>query len=251
MLIGLAIQPKSTAEWIQLALSSIEGAEIIEVPGSFAFDRKMDLLIFDDEKPGIGFQVFHQALIKKQGDVDKIVLGSPQSSLLMSIDWSPDDSIFLSKPYQYEMVRQAVNLKFHKVTTEKIVKAGNPPASEEVAIVEEPKKFKLGYLSTLHLADLIQMLCMSNWSGKIEIINLATDEIGWAFINVGVLIHAKTAKKSGETACYEMLHWGRCSYDFSEEVSHVIQTIQSPYQSILLEGAKALDELNEQKNFGT
>ncbi|MDL5054851.1 DUF4388 domain-containing protein [Oscillatoria laete-virens NRMC-F 0139] len=251
MLIGLAIQPATTADWIKLALSAVEGAEIIDVPGSFAFERKLDLLIFDDEKPGTGFMLFYQALMKKQGGCDKIVLGSPQSALMMTIEWNPEDAIFLSKPYQYEMIRQAVQLKSQKVSAEKA--AVSLPATKAVSAsgANEPRKFKLGYLSSLHLADLIQMLCMSNWSGKIEIINLATDETGTVYINVGVLIHAKTPTRSGEDACLEMLRWGRCSYDFSEEVTHVVQTIQSSYQSILLEGAKALDELEHQKNFGT
>ncbi len=249
MLIGLAIQSKSTIEWIRLSLSAVEGAEIVEVPGSFSFDRKMDLLIIDDEKPGTGFMLFYPALLKKQGMVDKIVLGAPQSPLMMTIEWNPEDTIFLSKPYQYEMIRQAVNLKFQTVKAS--LKEPAVEKKTEESIPPEPKKFKLGYLSSLHLADLIQMLCMSNWSGKIEIINLATDETGSIFINVGVLIHAKTANKSGEPACYEMLHWGRCSYDFSEEVTHVVQTIQTPYQSVLLESAKLQDEIEHQKNFGT
>lgn len=251
MLIGIAIQPASSAEWVKLALSSLKDVEVIDVSGQFAFDRQIDLLIFDDEKPGVGFMLFYNALKKKQNVIDKIVLGSPQSPLMMTLEWNPEDAIFIAKPYQIEIIRQAVSLKIQKLTVQKSSVSNLPESKADVPAQAEPKKIKLGYLSTLHLGDLIQMLCMSNWSGKIEIINLSTDETGWVYINVGVLIHAKTATKNGEDACYEMLHWGRCSYDFSEEVTHVVQTIQSSYQSILLEGAKLEDEIEHKKNFGT
>jgi hypothetical protein len=46
----------------------------------------------------------------------------------------------------------------------------------------------------------------------------------------------------GEHACYLMLSWGRCQFEFTEDVTPAQITVQSHWQSLLLEGARLLDE---------
>jgi hypothetical protein len=100
----------------------------------------------------------------------------------------------------------------------------------------------LGYLSTLRLADLIQMLCLSNWTGRIDIENLATGDKGYVSLEDGAVRDAQQNLHEGETACYHMLSWGRCQFEFTEDVAPTRVTMNSLWQQILLEGARMFDE---------
>lgn len=246
MKIGIAIWPKENAEWVELGLSAVPGSSIQLIePKHVQALEKFDVLIADGDNPGPSFIAYYKNYVSKYGTPDLIVLGSPMSPAIMNLQWEPDETLFISKPYQIEDVVKATSSKIENLR--KPVEKSPEPAKEaaENAAAKEDSKSNsksLGYLSTLRLSDLIQMLCLSDWTGKIEVLELSTQIAGEIYLNVGVLIHAKQDKLEAEDACYKMLGWGRCEFRFIEEHPPVVQTITTHWQGIMLEGARLVDE---------
>jgi hypothetical protein len=239
--IGLSIWPADNAEWLELSLSTIPNVEValiaalVELPAA-----PLDLIILDAESPGPGFLSLYKK-IKESGAVPPlVVLGTPNCPVMMAIDWDEQSTLFIAKPFRIEDVRTMVAKRLTELaaTPEPAKTETSPAAPEHVPAPKHP----LGYLSTLRLSDLIQMLCLNNWTGRIEITNLGTGETGRVHLNVGILIHADCGQRQAEEACYQMLSWGRCQFNFIEEHEPVIQNVQTPWQHVVLEGARLLDE---------
>jgi hypothetical protein len=257
MKIGLAIWPKSDAEWVELAMSSVPDMSTSWIsPDQVRLLDAFDILVVDGDSPGPSFLAYYKGYVSRHGVPELVVLGSPMSPALMNLEWETDTTMFVSKPYRIEDVVQAIKIR---VTHLKAAK--NPPAPAEPLSPPPPPSLEssksetskpektatngaksLGYLSTLRLSDLIQMLCLSNWTGKIEVTELGEGKTGEIFLNVGVLIHAKQGKIEAEDACYNMLGWGRCEFHFVEEHPPVVQTITTHWQGVMLEGARKIDE---------
>lgn len=268
MKIGISIWPETNAEWLELSLSAIPNITV-DLIASFESISKADydILVIDAETPGPNFLAQQKELLAKAERIPIIFLGNTRSPAIQGIDWDNPETTFISKPYKIEEVRTAVTVKLDALASapeEPAALAPAPapapePASEKASAVPEippavPEKYKtqsqsirpprhaLGYLSTLRLSDLIQMLCLNLWAGKIEIKNLASGEQGCVYLNVGVLIHAESENVSAEAACYRMLAWGRCEFNFIEEHPPVVQSIKTHWQHVLLEGARMIDE---------
>lgn len=233
MKIGIAISPRSAADWVELSLSVIPdvGVEIVDPSASAP---SYDLLLIDSDNPGPGFLSWHRQWVKQKPEGFLLVLGSPAAPLLMNMEWETERTVFIAKPYQLEALRDAVAERVKKLASEAPVVSTAP--------VPAGKAQNLGYLSTLLFSDLLQMLCLNRWTGKILVKNLASGEEGEAYLNVGVLIHARQGAREAESACYEMLKWGRCEFNFVEDMAPVIQTIQTHWQEVIIEGARRLDE---------
>ncbi|MDX2225785.1 MAG: DUF4388 domain-containing protein [Verrucomicrobiae bacterium] len=165
---------------------------------------------------------------------------------MMHLDWNPERTFFISKPYSLEVLKQSVRLKF--VEYEK--RSESVPEGKIVAVpfgdkpVEPREKIKLGYLSSLPLGDLLQMLCMSRWSGTVEVTELASEISGKIMIDSGDIIHALCGKDEPQAACTHMLNWGRCSFHFDETPPTVERTLRLPYQEIMLNAMRVKDELD-------
>ena len=232
MRIGLALWPKNDAEWLELGLSSKFNYSVESIGGEVKDPlAPLDLVIVDGDNPGPHFMGFYRALLSGFGMPAMIVLGDTHSPALKAIQWSPPETVFISKPYEIEMVLQQV-VKF----AASIKEESPAPASPE----REVKT--LGYLSTLPLPDLVQMLCMSEWTGMVQVEQLSKGTKGYVYISDGALYHANSGAFEGLNACYHMLRWGRCQYSFNEEEVLDKVSIQMPWQEVMLEGARMMDE---------
>lgn len=224
--------PKNEAEWLELGLSSKFNYSVEAIGGEVKDPvAPLDLLIVDGDSPGPHFMGYYRALLSGFGMPALIVLGDTKSPALKAIHWSPSETVFIAKPYEIEMVLQ------HVVKKAASLKENSPdPASSE----REVKT--LGYLSTLPLPDLVQMLCMSEWTGMVQVDHLSKGTKGYIYISDGTLYHADSGAFEGLNACYHMLRWGRCQYSFNEEEVLDKVSIQMPWQEIMLEGARLMDE---------
>jgi len=235
MKLGLAIWPRSQCEWYELGLGSIPDVSIAPIDAGEDF-QPVDLLIVDGDNPGPSFQAYMKHPEVRARSAVLIVLGQPTSQALSQVDWDPEQTVFVAKPCQIEDVIQTANGKLEAL--KKNGRLAKAPAVD----VSPPVRKPLGYLSTLRLPDLMQMLCLSNWTGKIEVLNLTTQESGVLFLNAGVMIHSEQGKVVAEPAVYRMLLWGRCEFLFIEDYPPVLQTIKTHWQEIMLEGARIMDE---------
>ncbi|MEM6822336.1 MAG: DUF4388 domain-containing protein, partial [Verrucomicrobiota bacterium] len=228
MRVGIAIWPQDNAEWLELGLSSKLGVEV-ETIGDVLKDpvAPYGLIIIDGDNPGPFFIGFYRALVSGFGTPNMIVLGNSDSPSMSVIEWEPSKTVFVAKPYEIESVLQLVVKK-----SETIEEAPATDTKEIKPVEGEPTS--LGYLSMLPLADLVQMLCMSDWTGMICVRHLSQDGLGYLYISEGTLYHAETSNAKGLQACYQMLLWGRCQYSFDEEKVLDTVTIKVPWQEVML-----------------
>ncbi len=239
MTIGIAIADEDSHDWMDIALGSLHGVKtsrfgISETPPTF----DLRLILADGDRPGIHFFRHLEMFIKEDRVPWLMVLGSPESPLIRNMDWENLEVTFVRKPYIVEDVKRTVSILLEKIVT--MPKASDP--------LPKTEKKSLGYLSTIQLADLIQMLCMSAWSGKIDAENLMTGERGVLHIDSGNIIHASSCDLPGEDACFEMLSWPRCKFDFYEDLPPAPKNVGLPWQEILLEGARRLDTCRAGQN---
>lgn len=241
MKIGLAIWPTSAAEWFELSLSAIQGVSVQLIGDAETIPAEpFDVLLVDPDSPGPAFLRFFNALIRKFGPPAMVVMGPPQAGAIFGNHWEGNQTVFIPKPVRIEEVRAAVQRLIRDLEESKAPpthKTGRVPSAAGGV-----KRNNLGYLSTLRLSDLIQMLTLNNWAGKIEVTDLESGQTGSVYLNVGVLIHAECGSLVAEEACYKMLSWGRCEFQFVEEHPPVVQTIKTHWQHVVLEGARLMDE---------
>lgn len=246
--VGLAIWPRKSAQWFELGLQPHPHVRTSplgdETPESAV---RLDLILVDGDNPGPGFLPYYTAYTRSFGPTDLIVLGQPGCPALHGVAWEPHRTTFLPKPYLIEQVIQTILRRLESLSEvpEPPAPAGPLPSRSEPVVPPPPPRARgksLGYLSTLRLADLIQMLCLSSWSGRIDIEHLGTGDLGMVHIDDGSVIDARQADLNGAPAIYRMLSWGRCQFEFSEDAPAPERTIQVGWQGLLLEGARLHDE---------
>lgn len=249
--VGLAIWPRKSAQWLELGLKTSPDLRVSVLSNESAESgSEWDLLVIDGDNPGPNFITYYASYLKLFSHCDLVVLGSPGCPALLTIDWDPNRTVFIAKPYLIEDALKTIHARLGEIVLRESASpvasspAPSPPAppSPSVAEAASGRAKSLGYLSTLKLADLIQMLCLNNWTGRIDVKNLATNEAGHVAIVDGMVQDAAQGNARGEHACYLMLSWGRCQFEFTEDVTPAQITVQSHWQSLLLEGARLLDE---------
>ncbi len=104
---------------------------------------------------------------------------------------------------------------------------------------EESEKFQ-GTLSDLHMADIIQLKCMSGATGGIEFTSPNGDK-GRIYFENGQVRHATVRDKEGLDAFNDIVEWkgGRIAEIAGSAPK---QTITSDWQVLLMEGMRQLDE---------
>jgi len=98
-----------------------------------------------------------------------------------------------------------------------------------------------GNLRDVNLASLIQMLCMDQ---RRAILNLKRSDIeeGLIYFEHGEIVHALTNSLTGEEAVYHLLSWAEGTFKVNEQVSAPDRTIMMPWNYLLMEGMRLLDE---------
>lgn len=239
MRIGIAIWPQSDAEWLELGLNSKLGADVEMIGGSVRDPvAPLDLIILDGEHPGPFFLGYYRALTSGFGMPPLIVIGDIQSPALAAMEWDAAETVFVPKPYEIESVLKQVL----KIMESARGSSGNDEEATSLQPENDGSQNTLGYLSTLALSDLVQMLCVSDWTGMICVEHLSSGNHGYLYISDGDLYHARSGSLSGLQACYHMLRWGRCKYSFDEEKVLDEFSIKLPWQEVMLEGARQIDE---------
>jgi DNA-binding response OmpR family regulator len=107
------------------------------------------------------------------------------------------------------------------------------------SVTSESEKFQ-GTLSDLHMADIIQLKCMSGTTAAIEFTSPG-DEKGRIYFENGQIRHATAPGKEGIDAFNEIVQWkgGRIS---EVAASAPEKTITQDWQLLLMEGMRKMDE---------
>lgn len=241
--VGLAIGPKKQAQWLELGLQAHANIRTVSIATAGNESAvPLDLWVIDGDNPGPNFLAHYQACLRSMGLGHLLVLGQPGCPALMMVEWDPQRTVFVAKPYAIEDVLRTILQCLEKKSSTTAASTASPQQRPPAPPTASSPRKSLGYLSTLKLADLLQMLCMNGWTGRIDIENLGNGENGTVHIRDGNVVDAQQGSQVGESACYRMLAWGRCQFEFTEDAAPLSQTVTTPWQAILLEGARLYDE---------
>ncbi|MEM9445156.1 MAG: DUF4388 domain-containing protein [Verrucomicrobiota bacterium] len=233
--IGMAFWPREKYLLLQDVMATIEDSEIFFVGGSDTEDLAAamwaDVLVAHGSSPGPSFLDYMTGLMQEKGPIPIIVMGEPGQWMKQVLRFRGLDIQYLSESCQFEDIRGSVRKKITAL-------ANGPRTSDFKPIVE--RRFRRptrGFLSSgiILIQDLIKTLINKNWSGRVEILNEDSYELGIIYMQQGVLVHAETDSSQGEAACYDMLSWKRSNYQFAKEESLSVRTIHSSWKQILLD----------------
>ena len=90
-----------------------------------------------------------------------------------------------------------------------------------------------GTPDVFHVADLLQMCCLSGKSGGVQLV--VGQEAGVVYLRNGELRHAETARARGLEAIREMLHWGHAEFAYDANARQPEQTIDIGWDVALIE----------------
>jgi hypothetical protein len=93
----------------------------------------------------------------------------------------------------------------------------------------------------MSLINLVQLICLEKQSAAL-ILSKEQREEGIIYFNQGEIIEAKVGLLRGEDAVYEILTWAEGKFRLSSDVLLPRRTIMTPWDRILSEGRRRIDE---------
>lgn len=187
----------------------------------------MDLMIIDPDQPGQDFLRRYRKLHESIGSFPLIVLG-PQTHVTMKmIPWSSQKTQFLEGDFMMQNLENALSSRSKELPTKS-------PTSRTIELFRGIK--------SIHLADILQMLCQSRWTGEIRVYCKELNQSGVFTITTGHIINAMTSQNAAEDACFEILSWNNCEFHFLENSQSYPREIHSSWEAILIEAATRMDE---------
>ncbi|GAB4369416.1 MAG: hypothetical protein Kow0042_11130 [Calditrichia bacterium] len=102
----------------------------------------------------------------------------------------------------------------------------------------------VGNLKDLRLANIIQINCIEHNVAKVTVTSL--DKQGYIFFADGQIVHAEINPYIGERAVQEMLALTDGQFKVEAGITAPANTISRPWNSVVLEGLRLIDEKNQQ-----
>ena len=102
----------------------------------------------------------------------------------------------------------------------------------------------VGNLKDLKLANIIQINCIER--NVARVIVTTPDRKGYIYFAEGKIVHAEFHPFVGEKAVYEMLALTDGQFKVEAGIQAPSQTITRPWNSVVLEGLRIIDEKNQQ-----
>jgi DNA-binding response OmpR family regulator len=94
----------------------------------------------------------------------------------------------------------------------------------ETATAETPDLF--------HVADIIQMCCLSRRSGALQLVKENHSAI--LFLKHGVIVHAETSAGRGRDAFFEIASWRLIEFAYDRTVRPPVETVHEPWDQLLI-----------------
>jgi Domain of unknown function (DUF4388) len=129
------------------------------------------------------------------------------------------------------------------------------PASEQRLVVVETKVFPEpidgenlleaiaraegateGAPDVFHIADVLQMCCLSRRSGAIQMVR--DKKSGIAFLRAGTIVHAETTAARGKEALFEIATWEYVEFAYDRTVQPPVETIAPPWDEVLIDAVE-------------
>lgn len=100
-----------------------------------------------------------------------------------------------------------------------------------------------GDLKDMHLTDIIQLNCRSGEEAMVSLTNGSLS--GAIYFAGGQVTHATHEQEVGEEAVYRLLKWNNGHFIIEKGITSRQKTIQIPWNALLLQGLKTIDEERE------
>jgi two-component system chemotaxis response regulator CheY len=97
-----------------------------------------------------------------------------------------------------------------------------------------------GRLNVMPISDLVQVLHLCHKTGELRLEQ--GEHRASIFVEDGAILDASSDRSSGDEAVYEILGWKDAAFTFRSGVRSDRRTIQQPTMTLLMEGARRLDE---------
>lgn len=119
------------------------------------------------------------------------------------------------------------------------VEKSTAPASEGI----DPCHSLIGNLSQFSAAEILQMSCLSQRSGRFTFKSRrGNSEI---YLQQGAIRHAVFGSVEGEAAVAEIFRWRQGRFYFEEGIISQVQTVNRPWAHLLIDNLQKLDEALE------
>jgi hypothetical protein len=98
-----------------------------------------------------------------------------------------------------------------------------------------------------HYAEVLQMCCLSERSGAIQMVRGARN--GIAFLHNGSIVHAETTAGRGKEALFEIATWEYVEFAYDRTVRPPVETITVPWDDVLIDAVERqkLHKLTQQR----
>jgi CheY-like chemotaxis protein len=109
------------------------------------------------------------------------------------------------------------------------------------------EKATVGAPDLFHFADVLQMCCLSERSGAIQMVRGARN--GIAFLYNGSIVHAETTAGRGKEALFEIATWEYVEFAYDRTVRPPVETITVPWDDVLIDAVERqkLHKLTQQR----
>jgi len=94
-----------------------------------------------------------------------------------------------------------------------------------------------------HVADVLQMCCLSRRSGAVQTVK--ERKSGIVFLHNGAIVHAETTAARGKDALFEIVAWENIEFAYDRTVRPPVETITVPWDEILIEAIERQKERPE------
>jgi hypothetical protein len=93
-----------------------------------------------------------------------------------------------------------------------------------------------GAPDVFHIADVLQMCCLSRRSGAIQMVR--DKKSGIAFLRGGTIVHAETTTARGKEALFEIAAWEYVEFAYDRTVLPPVETIALPWDEVLIDAVE-------------
>lgn len=96
-----------------------------------------------------------------------------------------------------------------------------------------------GLLESISITDVVQLLHLNKKTGQLLMQNGRFQ--GVMYVSGGAVVHAETARSTGESAAFELLAWERGEFEFQAVPVKPVGSIRRSVPDLLMESARTLD----------
>jgi DNA-binding response OmpR family regulator/predicted regulator of Ras-like GTPase activity (Roadblock/LC7/MglB family) len=190
--------------------------------------EKFDLVITDLKMPnskvqGIDLLRHIRSNYEKTGVIIMTAYGSTEVQDEASRRGS---FLYLEKPFDFNVLQSKIDEFYSRKD-----QSTNQPHQDNIQ----------GVIPGLQLMDVIQMNCLSRFSGTLHITTTDGSAQGIISFNKGNVTHSETPSRSGRDAFFEIASWKGGSFDTLEQVAPNVTIVES-WEQLLMEAVAYMPE---------